>query len=720
MQKTVASISCMLAMFMVGTCAMGQTSVHNLTVKKDTLVNDKPEEVVVTATRTERRLSNIAVPFTMITQQQIQAAGVVRMQELLQEQTGLFITSGSGTAGMGGGVFGNGVQIQGMSPDYTLILINGEPVIGRQGGTLNLSRFTVANIKKVEVVKGPSSSLYGSEAMGGVINIITEQPQQNKLGASLRMGSYGIVDACANGSFIGKKSSTHVALNSYRFGGSDYNNNLVGYTQDPFTNNTAQVQYNQLLGTKTKLLVFARYSYEQTKNLFDANVNTTAPQKLIDGRIRINDVNINPTIQHRFSNKVTTSLRLYGTMYESIQQLNEENTSISYYYDYFKQQFFRIENQTNITLPANNTLSVGGGFVREILNTNRYEGERTNNIAYGFVQNEWQPTAQWNIIGGLRYDANEDYASRLSPKLAVRYSPNNRLKFTASYGAGFRAPDYRQLYLSLVNPAAGGYAIYGSNEISTAKLQALQQQGFISTILPRASDLKELKPETSNGFNIGAQYKWDASTTIDVNLFNNDISNQIIFDIIALRGNGQQVYSYFNVKRSFTRGGEVNIQHQINSSFTITAGYQLLFTGDKDVVAAIANGKMFGRSEANNEVYALQRSDYYGLPNRSKHMLNVKLFYRHQPSGWSASVRGIYRSRWGTNDVDGNGIINRTDETANGFLQLNANVSKDFNTHWRVMLGAENLLNYRDAVNIPNVLGINGYISIHYQFQKRK
>src|SRR5258706_5562512 len=88
------------------------------------------DEIIITATRTERKLGNITVPVQLISAKTIQQSGSVRLNDILQEQTGLFITSGGATTSAGGGVFGNGVQIQGLSPDYTVILIDGESVIG--------------------------------------------------------------------------------------------------------------------------------------------------------------------------------------------------------------------------------------------------------------------------------------------------------------------------------------------------------------------------------------------------------------------------------------------------------------------------------------------------------------------------------------------------------------------------------------------------------------
>ena len=152
------------------------------------------DSVVVTANRSERKLSNVTVPVTIINSKTIQQNGSLRLTDILQEQTGLTLTSG----------FGVGVQLQGLNPDYTIILINGEPLVGRTAGVLDLNRVALGNIKKIEIVKGPSSSLYGSEAMAGVINIITDASTSIPLLASLRYGTYNTLDASVNNTLASK------------------------------------------------------------------------------------------------------------------------------------------------------------------------------------------------------------------------------------------------------------------------------------------------------------------------------------------------------------------------------------------------------------------------------------------------------------------------------------------------------------------------------------
>jgi len=106
----------------------------------DSLTAKELDEAVVTATRSERRVGNVAVPVTVISQKAIRQSGSLRLNDILSEQPGLFITSDYS---------GTGVQVQGLNPDYTLILIDGEPLVGRNSGVLDLSRITIANIKRL-------------------------------------------------------------------------------------------------------------------------------------------------------------------------------------------------------------------------------------------------------------------------------------------------------------------------------------------------------------------------------------------------------------------------------------------------------------------------------------------------------------------------------------------------------------------------------------------
>ena len=436
--------------------------------QSDTTFNNL-DEVVITATRTERKLGNSAVPVSIISEKTIRQAASLRLNDVLNEQAGLFLTSG----------FGTGVQMQGLNPDYTLILINGEPLIGRTAGVLDLNRITVGNIQKIEIVKGPSSSLYGSEAMAGVINIITKQPVNNNLAASIRYGTYNTVDGNITASAKIKKLLLQGFINSYNTDGYSIRPNSVDRTVSPLWRLTNQFQISYPFSNKTKLTVLARYSYENITNKIA--VTNTGVTTYSDGKEVHNDFNINPVLTHQFSKKVSSSLRLYHSRFKSTQDLN--TTTNSAYNDFFLQDFYRAENQTDINFSNKFSLNTGGGYIVENVRSSRYDDKdnrKQSTVGFGFMQGEIKPLENLSIIGGFRYDKNQIYASAFSPKLAIHLQANKKISLNASIGRGFKAPDFRQLYLNFTNTAAGGYSVFGVLEAQT-QIEKMNQLGLIQS-----------------------------------------------------------------------------------------------------------------------------------------------------------------------------------------------------------------------------------------------
>lgn len=674
-----------------------------------TVFKSDMEEVVVTATRSERKLSNVAVPTTIIGQKRIAQSGSLRLHDILGEQTGLFITQS----------FGKGVQMQGLNPDYTLILINGEPMIGRMSGVLDLSRISVGNIRKVEIVKGPSSSLYGSEALAGVINIITDQPAADRLSATLRYGRYNTIDGSVNGSIKRGKFSGTAFLNSNSSEGYTLLPYSAQKTVEPFWRFTQQYQAGYDFSAKTKLSANLRYNYEDIRNSIAVS---NLGQTIISYGSEVNkDLNVNPVLTHQFNNKLKTHFRGYLSSFESVQQLDVKDQARGYD-DQFRQQFYRLENQTDINLSDALSFNVGGGYIKENVRSNRYDSlgsVKTNSIGYFFLQNEWRPMNSLSVISGVRYDANRNYASVWSPKLALRYNLNKRLALTGSVGRGFKAPDFRQLYLNFTNVAAGSYSVFGSLT-AKSEVERLNADGQIDFLTPSYAKLDDLRPETSTGINLGLQYQCPSGLNVKLNGFRNDINNLIITDIIAYKTNGGQIFSYLNVSRAYTQGLEAEASIT-KGRFNYSAGYQFLITADKDVLEQIKAGKVFTRDDKTGISRRLERSEYAGLPNRSRHMANAKVFYETKDAKWFGSVRVLYRSRWGVNDVDGNGVINYNveDEFANGFAQVNISAGRKFNKGLSTMIGVDNLFNYKDPVNLPGNPGINWYVTVKYDLMHK-
>src|SRR5699024_10160858 len=166
--------------------------------------------VVVTATRSDRKLADVPIPVKIIGQEEIQSSGASRLGEMLSEQTGLAIIQDHGL----------GLQVQGMDPEYTLIMINGEPVVGRTAGTLDSNRLTVSNIRRIEIIKVTSYSFYSSDALGGVVNIITDDYKNKGIVLKCQYGAYNTRDNTLNGSVnLGKKGNLFLSGNQYHTDG---------------------------------------------------------------------------------------------------------------------------------------------------------------------------------------------------------------------------------------------------------------------------------------------------------------------------------------------------------------------------------------------------------------------------------------------------------------------------------------------------------------------
>jgi outer membrane receptor for ferrienterochelin and colicins len=148
--------------------------------------------------------------------------------------------------------------------------------------------------------------------------------------------------------------------------------------------------------------------------------------------------------------------------------------------------------------------------------------------------------------------------------------------------------------------------------------------------------------------------------------------------------------------------------------FEINAGYQYLISGDKDIIDRIEKGEVFGRNTPLGSARRMTKSDYSGLYNRSKHTAHLKIFYNNPKNGWGGSVRGIYRSRFGVLDIDGNGFSNMKEEFAESILQLNATISKQFKKKITAQIGANNLLNQINARWMPNIPGTNWFVSLQF------
>lgn len=637
------------------------------------------EEVMVTATRTARSTEDIPLPVEVISAEEIQRMGSMRLQEVLQEQTGLQLVSDHGT----------GLQMQGLGSEYILFLIDGEPLIGRTAGTLELNRLAVDNIERIEIIKGPSSSLYGSEAMAGVVNIITKKPGKG-FSSSLRSlyRSFGTSDVNAEVSVAGEKLSVSLFANRLSSRGYDLNPETLSMTAPPFQAYTVNPSFAYRISDRLKLNVQGRWYTESQENTRETLLEGET-FRMEDRGLR-QDWNLMPTLDFRLRENHRLQLRNYLTGYRTESSLRYHADGRMYDESFFNQQFRRSELQYDWHISERHISTAGLGHTTETVEATRYQEVNSFRAAYAFVQHQWIPATGFNLIVGGRFDAHSAYASRFSPKIAAGYQLNEWVKLQASFGGGYKAPDFRQLLLNYTNPVVG-YTVLGSG-IVEQRMAELTAQGQINRLFRDPAEVETIKAESSIAWNAGLDFTPSARFRSELNLFRNQISNLIDTAPIAQKTNGQNVFSYFNFDEVITQGVELKTNYQLSPALDFSAGYQYLDSRNMEDVRRIRQGEVFRRDPASGRTRAVSLAEYGGLPNRSRHSGNARLFYTNHLHRFDVGLRAIYRGRWGLGDANGNGIVEAENEYADAYFLLNLSVNKALFGWLKLEAGANNLL----------------------------
>ena len=664
---------------------------------KDSLEVEALSEVLITGTRTLRQLSSLPLPAQIISKQQIQNINSVRLSNVLAEQTGLITVPDFGG--------GEGIQLQGLDSQYTLILIDGVPLIGRLAGTLDLNRITVGNIKQIEVVKGASSSLYGSEALGGVVNIITDTPKEGlDTEINFRQSSFNTSDFSTSLSHKKEKLSISGFLNRFSSDGYNLGTNPAINTVEPFENYTLNTKIGYEFSEKTDAKVSLRY--------FRQNQDFVASEAL-RGESDINEWNALLLLNNEFNSKWQSTFEFYTTRYQTNEFLDDDSGD-RFSDNFFNQLMIRPEGRATFKLNENNEFVGGIGLTHETLDRTNFSITPVFNAPYIYAQWDSNLSEKLNVILGARYDSHNEYESQLSPKAAFRYELNNKLALKGSIGYGFKAPDFRQLYFDFNNTTVG-YTVIGYN-VAEEAIANLQNQGQIANILVPVSQFDSaLRPESSVSFNLGFDYDVSSSVKLNVNAFRNNINNLIDTQIIANKTNGQNVFSYFNISEVYTQGVEFNASWKPNNELSISGGYQLLYAKDKEAEAAFSNGEVFARQSPTSPAFQLSENDYFGLLNRSRHMANFKVFYNIPQWKLSTNLRVVYRSKFGLFDSNGNGYLDNFDTFVDGNAVVNFAVNKTLFDNYKLGIGTDNLFDFTDAANIPNVPGRIIYATLNFQ-----
>ena len=651
----------------------------------DTISNTKLEEVVVTATKTLRQLSTLPMPAKLITKEEIAKSSSTKLSDILDDQPGIFIVPDFGG--------GNGIQIQGLDSQYTLLLIDGSPIIGRQSGTLDLDRISIGNIEQIEIIKGSSSSLYGTDALGGVVNLITSKAKDSiSAEASYKISTFNTNDISVNlGKISQNGDNLNFYFNSFDSNGYDLNDDSILNTVEPYKSYTGFLRYNF---KKNK------WSYFSSVRIYNENQDFRLDENSY-GKNIINELGINTSINYIKNKNYKLIFENYYTNYKNDEEFRLNQNSIEE--SFFNQSLFKSELRSIYTINKKNTLTFGLGFYSELLKRNNFNREEVSQNSFNyFVQYEGFIFENTNYVFGARYDQYDEYESEFSPRFAIRTQINDNVSSKISIGKGFKTPDYRQLYFNFSN-SSSGYSVIGFNAAKEI-ISNLQSLGQISNLIISQDEFEgKLKPETSISFNLGFNIKTNKSTVFDINFFRNQISNLIDYKIIASKVNGQSIFSYYNLNKVYTQGIEFNSTSTVFNDIEISIGYQFLEAKDNDSKNQIKNGEVFARMTPSSPTFQIKPKDYFGLYNRSKHNFNLKISYAFKDY-FDIYFKSKYRSKYGLSDSNGNNLLDDFDDFVESNLISDISISKNYK-NYILTFGVENLFDYTDRENIPNYPG---------------
>jgi len=696
--------------------AMGQSPARTDTIYADTTRSDAMPrvqvadtslfsrplplgEVVVTATRSAKRLEQVAVPTSVVSAAEMEAQGAVRLSDVLAQQPGLQLNYDHGA----------GVQVQGFDADYTLILIDGQPIIGRTAGTLNLDRITVSGVKRVEVVRGPSSSLYGSEALAGVVNVITQDVRAPfRTNVQARYGTHGTTDLSARVAGTQGPVRASAFVSRYGSGGYDLSPATATPTVPSFSDYIGRSMVAYELGADTDLEVRARASHEAQ----NSTVEVTGENQLFNNEATRTDWSVVPSITHHLRPGVQIEARLFSSGYRTQTDLTGTSDGTLFSRDDYDQRQNKVEAQVQAALADAHLLTAGAGYITESVDADRVDGDRTGGFV--FVQDEWAATSWLDLVPSARLDAHSDYATRLSPKLAMLVRPMEDVRFRASVGSGYKAPAFRQLYLDFTNPRVG-YSVFGAEGVQY-NLATLDEQGQIDAYLIAPSTLGEpIEAERSVAVNVGVGLDLIPDVSMRVNGFHNEVRDLIDTQPVARKTNGQQVFSYFNRGRVFTRGVEAELTWQAADPVQLAVSYTYLQAKDRDVLDDLNAGRVYRRTDSGRDVQVAP-SAYGGLPGRSRHRATARLNYRHAPLSLTVDARARYRGRYGFSDQNSNGLIDIDSEYAPGYTVVDLTLTKTLFDNYALQIGTENLTNHTAPQYVPFLSGRTWFAGLRAQF----
>lgn len=504
----------------------------------------------------------------VISAQTIKDMGAQNVADVLQNQSGILMSQDA--------QLGTGISVQGLSGQSVKILVNGSPVSGRLNGNIDISQIPTNQIEQIEIIEGPMSVLFGSDALGGVINIITKIPVLHRTKANGRI----YLDGTRNTNFdldfsipVRKHSSAlQVVAGRHFFGGTDFDTTTRSVDWKPKTKYYGGLGFH-IRGDQLRHDIRVNHFYENMLDRSNAEynlINVTGYNNRFftqrsdasvqsNGRFNIGSKTINAKFNnswngyHRLNTLVKRNL---VTGEEASSFIGERDTTLNHLFN--ARGFFEIQKKRI----RNNTFMWGYDANHEILSTGKIREPKNMTDVGIFTQWKWEPNKKLLIQPSLRGNFNSRFGepiltttqnlrfTPIVPALQTRYKIGNSM-WRLSYAKGYRAPSLKELYFLFVD--------INHNVRGNEQLQAEVAHNVMASYKYRHAY------PNGNGRVLAVE--------LNTRGFYNNVSQQIQ---LAMLDQSTQLYQYINIGKIHSRGANIDldITHrvQLRSKWMMNAG----------------------------------------------------------------------------------------------------------------------------------------------------
>jgi outer membrane receptor for ferrienterochelin and colicins len=621
---------------------------------QDSLKIQEIDEVVVSAQFTPTTERNAVYKVSILNQETIQSKAVSNLTELLHQELNMDFSFSP--------IFGAGIELNGVSKENIKILIDGVPLIGRVNGVLNLNQINLDNIARVEIIEGPVSVFYGTDAMGGIINLITKKLQKKAITGNLSTMYESINQKNIAGNLglkTGKGNLKFGLGHSYFNGLSTLNENLRPLNWPTRRQNYATAQYVQNLGI-FKMNFSSRYSDELVQTLGKVRFGRATDIDYTTRRFD-NSLNLNGNLSKNKYLNITLSYLNYDRFDTSYKYIKATDTSTLIENDpnengnYFDTLFSKIHYAKGSKTDKLN-YAIGLEYEADYAKGNRILNEKQhikNASVYSSIN--YKINEKFEIQPAVRYTYNSIFKNLLSPALNIKYALNNKNIIRLAYGNGFRAPSIKELYLDW-SPTFGPI-----------------------TYTFRGNENLDLESSTNFNLNYALHSQLNNNSSFNLNI---SIGYNQVKHLIGLSELEHFERHYINLNKMKSINYVIQTKFQIATDLKINLGVSYL--GRYIEYSENFNSDKFMYTPAINTTI-----NYQIKPLKT----NLNIFYKY-----SGERAGHY-----IENVGGTDVLKET--TRESFNNLDVNLSRSFNNKFKIHIGAKNIFDVTDIETV-NQIGV--------------